>query len=362
MRLQATSITLLLLHLLRQSNALAFVEIRGIILPAPKVIEPEPIVPAVRPPPEIDPGSQTPDPETGPVSETPGAALRPDPEAGTPSIPEIPGVLTPYGTEVVPDLGDYQKYEDAPFSSYDGEWDPFFSKIFDVFEAESTGYYEINALAPEATKAGGPLISGRPTSGQVLSFTATTSSGLGGQDEDPVVTTFDPLKPTDVCAVMSSLVSYCNGGGTTCACYSGTYYVPDQWNTLAARCARYTSACAPSSATTSGNDTATVTTTQDWCQVASVAASYQSYCPIEKISTVAFAAEMVLATATSDLGGATMSPTSTSPYGVAAASTAIPTSTYEAPSTGKAAGRVAVSGVRSIMLACLGGLLGLYAT
>ena len=248
---------------------------------------------------------------------------------------------------------------------YDGEWDPFFSKIFDVFEAETTGYYEINGLAPEATKAGGPLQSGRPTSGQVLSFTSTQSGGLGSDNEDPTVTTFDPLQPTDVCALMSSLVSYCKGGGTDCACYSGTYYVPDQINTIAAQCARHTSACGETSLNKSTNST-TATTTDDWCDFASTAASYQSYCPVNSTSTVAFAAQMALATTTTASGDAFPSQTSTGAYLAAASSvtpaqtTATSFSTYVPPSTGVAARQADKSGVWSFVLLCLAGVVGLY--
>jgi hypothetical protein len=63
---------------------------------------------------------------------------------------------------------------------------------------------------------------------------------------------FDPSKPTEACNVITSLEYYCTGGETTtlpasrmasCACYSSSYYVPEQWNSVASRCGQYKGNC-----------------------------------------------------------------------------------------------------------------------
>jgi hypothetical protein len=91
-----------------------------------------------------------------------------------------------------------------------------------------------------------PTIKPPPT--KALQFDRTYTS--------PDVTTtskYYPASAKAACGAWVSLISYC---GTTetdtkslseCYCTSGTDYVPDQWNSLAARCAKATFECATTS-------------------------------------------------------------------------------------------------------------------
>lgn len=87
--------------------------------------------------------------------------------------------------------------------------------------------------------------------------------------------TFHPKSSTDACRAWSTLASYCAGAsedeGTSCACYSGTYYVPDQWNSLADSCAGLSDE--------DGN----------WGEIGNLASSYNSYCPTEAPNGVTMA-------------------------------------------------------------------------
>ncbi|CAI6336229.1 unnamed protein product [Periconia digitata] len=78
-----------------------------------------------------------------------------------------------------------------------------------------------------------------------------------------------PMHSKYACRVLTALAGYCGeDGGEACACYSATYYVPDQWNSLAAGCAVATSKCAKQS--TASEDS--------WCEVARTAAKNTDYC------------------------------------------------------------------------------------
>jgi len=158
-----------------------------------------------------------------------------------------------------------------PHAAFDGPTVPFFSKVLDFFAAESTYITNERAYA-DATGDENPFKGGSRPTGQPLRFTQTVESPT----ERVITATFQPLKPTDVCRAWTSLATYCGNEGEACACYSGTYYVPDQWNSLAARCAVLTTRCASS-------------TEDPWCQVGRTASDYTGYCT-DDASAVRFAA------------------------------------------------------------------------
>ncbi|KAK0259907.1 hypothetical protein LTR35_016282 [Friedmanniomyces endolithicus] len=278
-------------------------------------VAPESPAPAVENP-GIDPISDPSNPPTDPNA-SPAIPLH---APNSPFI--IPGIYEPTSDAWLT-LGSFNDKNEAPFTNFEDEWNPCFSEVYDVFVAEET-YYTNGVEVAKVTGAGSPFESGEPT-GQILRITKTAQSPY----TETITTTFDPTQPTDVCRVWKSIAGYCASGGTQCACYSGSYYVPDQWNTLASICAQQTSQC-PSSTASPSNGTAG---TADWCSLASRAASFSDYCPtsIANTTTVAFAASMTAVSATTTATD-TSTPTSTgSSYTVQPAT---PSSATHAASTG----------------------------
>jgi hypothetical protein len=142
---------------------------------------------------------------------------------------------------------------------FNKQTEPFFSKVYDYFAREDG--YIVNEDAYEDAKGDEyPFHQGRPT-GEVLKFTRTVEKPT----EHPITATFDPHQSKHICRAWSTLASYCDGAGGECACYSGTYYVPDQWNSLAVGCAVMTTRCDASS-------------DDPWCKIGRKASSYTSYC------------------------------------------------------------------------------------
>lgn len=138
--------------------------------------------------------------------------------------------------------------------------------MYDFFAAKETYLPTENAYA-SATGKQDPFPSGyrdRPQGKRITLRGTATSADL------TITATFDPSEATDACSAWSTLRSYCGDSGEDCACYSGTYYVPDQWNSLADGCASVTSRC-------SGTDTDDAT----WCQFGKTAYDYNTYCPDE---------------------------------------------------------------------------------
>jgi hypothetical protein len=164
-----------------------------------------------------------------------------------------------------------------------------------------------------------------------------------------MTTTWDPARPSDVCNALVSLAKYCQGASTSCACYSGAYYVPDQWNSLAAGCAQATSACGSGLYT---NGTASNNTNAELCSYASQAASAVSYCPAST-AAVPFAASIV--TTDTSVGFPTATAKSSSTYDMMAP-TATSTSSSSAVSSGAtrgaANGSIAWAGLAIAMLGC----------
>lgn len=125
-------------------------------------------------------------------------------------------------------------------------WDPFFSKVNDILEAAETKAPAQPKVTgggqggPHADGPGSPQTSHGSNIGEqrVKTYIATESCTTTGGGKCTSVTTFDPTQPTNACSAWSSLSVYCGGAGTNCACYSSSYYVPDQWNSLAAACAK----------------------------------------------------------------------------------------------------------------------------
>ncbi|TKA83859.1 hypothetical protein B0A55_00164 [Friedmanniomyces simplex] len=312
MKLHASGAVLLLLCTLSTSQARIQFDRKPVIVPH---TDPEPVVPIdpVTPDTPVEnPDTPVGNPDTNPVSD-PTDQPDPigDPNASPPIRPPtspiiIPGVYEP-SNDGWPSLGNYDDTSEEPFTNFEGEWDIYFSKVLDYFVAEET-YYANGIDVARVTGAGSPFKTGQPT-GQVLRFTQTAQS----PSAQTTITTFDPAQPTDICKAMTSLGGYCANGGTQCACYSGSYYVPDQWNSLAAGCARLTSACPSYS-----NGTASAAASGSWCSLASQAAALREYCPtsIAGTTTVAFAAEM----------------TSTTPTAVAAAGVTSTAGSTSAPS------------------------------
>ncbi|KAK1072781.1 hypothetical protein LTR74_002296 [Friedmanniomyces endolithicus] len=273
-------------------------------------VDPVPVDPIVPAAPKLPPSP--PAEEPAPAVENPGNSDPSNPQTDPNASPAIPlhapnsPFIIPGIYEVTSDawltLGSFNDKNEAPFTNFEDEWNPCFSEVYDVFVAEQT-YYGNGVEVAKVTGAGSPFKSGEPT-GQVLRITKTAQPPY----TKTITTTFDPTKPTDVCRVWKSVAGYCASGGTQCACYSGSYYVPDQWNTLASICAQQTSQC-PSSTASPSNGTAS---TADWCSLASQAASFSDYCPtsIANTTTVAFAASMTAVSATTT-GIGTPAPIST---------------------------------------------------
>lgn len=141
--------------------------------------------------------------------------------------------------------------------------------MYDFFAAKES-YLPTGTENPyaDATGTQDPFPKGwahRPT-GKPIEIPRTAKS----PDIPPVTAKFDPTDARDACRAWSTLSDYCKGAGEDCACYSGTYYVPDQWNSLANSCARVTSRCGG----TDQND-------GEWCQFGRTASSYSDYCPKE---------------------------------------------------------------------------------
>ncbi|PVI00141.1 hypothetical protein DM02DRAFT_655693 [Periconia macrospinosa] len=215
--------------------------------PAPKPVDPKPA--------DSDPKPAAPKPAKPP--KLPSNPNKP--------IPRLPIVVKNEGDDSssVFDLGTYKEDEPALFQKFDDRSKPFFSVMYNFFEVKGTYLPKTNAYA-EATGQENPFNSGSRPTGQPLRVTQTITSPA----THTVTASFDPRKPLDACRAWTNLATYCSGGGEACACYSGTYYVPDQWNSLAAGCAEVTSKC-PKESSSSGDG---------WCAVASTAASHVSYC------------------------------------------------------------------------------------
>ncbi|KAL9105699.1 MAG: hypothetical protein Q9227_009183 [Pyrenula ochraceoflavens] len=195
-----------------------------------------------------------------------------------PVLPEVPEAEMPGPDDasVVFSLGSIDDVEgnDALFKNFDGAMDPYFSKVFDFFAAQET-YLEPGNPYADATGRQNPFKDGRPTQ-RTLRITRTVTSPR----RKTITDTFDPSEPTDICSAWTSLVTYCGRAGTSCGCYSSTYYVPDQWNSLAAGCASFTTRCVGPNGPPAK---------QHQCQIAETAASYMSYCASDE-NAVKFAA------------------------------------------------------------------------
>ncbi|KAF2096306.1 hypothetical protein NA57DRAFT_58228 [Rhizodiscina lignyota] len=141
------------------------------------------------------------------------------------------------------------------------EWQELLEKVNDLLEA-------IDDLTD---------LDNNPTSASTYSYAYSTYTSVAKgasafmAGADTVVTLsalFDPSKPSEACSALGSLATYCsvssvpNAPPHSCACYSGSYYVPEQWNSLAERCADYSCLAADD------HD----------CYLATVAADYTSYC------------------------------------------------------------------------------------
>ncbi|KAK0334101.1 hypothetical protein LTR59_015186 [Friedmanniomyces endolithicus] len=313
MKSKASGAILLLLCSLSLSTA-RYQPVRRPVVPHvdPVPVDPVPVDPIVPDAPE-SPAPAVENPGTDPISDPTYPPT--DPNA-SPAIP-LPAPNSPF---IIPGiyeatsdawltLGTFNDKNEAPFTNFEDEWNPCFSEVYDVFVAEET-YYTNGVAVAKVTGAGSPFESGEPT-GEILQITETAQSPY----TETITTTFDPTQPTDVCRVWRSIAGYCASGGTQCACYSGSYYVPDQWNTLASICAQQTSQCTISTASpnngTAGLSDGTASTA-DWCSLASQAASFSNYCPtsIANTTTVAFAASMTAVSATTT-GIGTPAPTST---------------------------------------------------
>jgi hypothetical protein len=113
---------------------------------------------------------------------------------------------------------------------------------------------ELSAEAASASAAGGmtdpeefsPTI--RSPSSRPLTYTRTLTS----PSTTTTTSTYRPRNPIDACSAWISLIRYCGTTQTAaeslseCYCSSDSHYVPDQWNSLAARCANTKSDCTTS--------------------------------------------------------------------------------------------------------------------
>ncbi|KAJ4294212.1 hypothetical protein N0V90_007902 [Kalmusia sp. IMI 367209] len=265
MILKASSALRAFLYILLTFAALAHAI--GPIPIAPKPVVPKPVAPVPVAPKPVAPKPVVPKPIPKPVAPKP------------PRIPELPlpeGGVTIEDDASVFSLGSFEDNEQTLFENFDGPTVPFFSKMYDFFAAQETYLDNVNAYA-DATGLENPFKDGRPT-GQRLSFTQRVQSPT----EHTITATFDPSKPTDICRAWKSLVTYCGDAGEACACYSGTYYVPDQWNSLAAGCAVMTTRC-------TGADESSASTDDPWCEIGQTASDYTNYCT-DDAASVKFAA------------------------------------------------------------------------
>jgi len=138
----------------------------------------------------------------------------------------------------------------------------FYDKVRDLFvNIDPVLSAQLSDQQPNDGPSGNP---DRPD-GKRMTFTQALTQG----DQDIVTATsyFDPAQPSDVCFAWSSLDRYCGSAGSSCLCYSSTYYVPDVWNRLASRCASMTTEC-------SSNDDQAAT----WCSVGQQAYSSMTWC------------------------------------------------------------------------------------
>ncbi|KAL1606148.1 hypothetical protein SLS60_003549 [Paraconiothyrium brasiliense] len=150
---------------------------------------------------------------------------------------------------------------------FDGPELPFYSKMYGFFAAKESYLPTENPYA-EATGKQNPFPSGyrdRPQ-GKRMTVTAKATAPT----DHMVTQTFTPTEATDACSLWSSLRSYCGNAGQDCACKSGSYWVPDQWNSLAKGCARATTKC-------SGMDV----DDDVWCRLGQTAGDYSTYCADE---------------------------------------------------------------------------------
>ncbi|PMD16877.1 hypothetical protein NA56DRAFT_304199 [Hyaloscypha hepaticicola] len=245
-------------------------------------------------------------------------------------VPDIPGGPVPPGDggPVILTLGKYSDNNQAPFSDLTGEWDPYFSRVDDILEAAAET--DVNDNKPNETPGGpgGPKVgppAGTPTiiTYTITDFCSTPVAGGNCATIPTYITVFDPAQPTNACSAWSSLSSYCSGGGTNCACYSSSYYVPDQWNSLAAVCAKAVTGCPPTQTLPPVPVLPSPPLPRAlspalkarypgpfWCDFARSAWSYALYCPTNT-STVAFAA-------------VTPTPTTAAPTGSAATAIEVP--------------------------------------
>ena len=152
-------------------------------------------------------------------------------------------------------------------TDFDERSGPYFSKMIDFFAVEPSYIdFAVDAYAHATGKENPYRKDGPRPTGQRLTFRS--------EMKDPAVptvrtitATFNPQDHKDVCRAWTSLATYCSDAGTRCACYSGTYYVPDQWNSLAAGCASMTTTCRGSASTADA-----------WCQIGKTASQYTNYC------------------------------------------------------------------------------------
>lgn len=152
--------------------------------------------------------------------------------------------------------------------------------MYDFFYAKET-YLQTEDVYAEASGEKNPFPDGRnsrPT-GDRLTLRETVGPK---EDRRTITSTWNPARPTDVCYAWSSLHAYCDGAGTECACSSSKYYVPAQYNALAADCARVTARCSDSDDADEADAA--------WCDIGRTAASYSNYCDDAGRSSIRFAA------------------------------------------------------------------------
>lgn len=158
----------------------------------------------------------------------------------------------------------------------------FFLKMMDIFST-TDGYYKNSDenVYQELPSNDRPFQPQDRPRGEKIDIRPDMKSKKG--DNNPEIK-FDPKPAESACGVFLSVYTYCLDGTDVdmdCACYSSTYYVPDQFNGLATRCAKATSGCRSGNNNNRGGD--------DWCDVGSKVASYSAYCtPIDDDKPVKF--------------------------------------------------------------------------
>jgi hypothetical protein len=88
------------------------------------------------------------------------------------------------------------------------------------------------------------------------------------------------------------LTAYCSGADPSCGCYSRSYYVPDQWNSLAARCANGTGTMLSAAAQNTAYCTANVKNVTSTRFAAVTPAPTSSYTPAPPSYTTAASAHV----------------------------------------------------------------------